>query len=432
MAAMAALRVLVVGKGGREHALCHAFRSDPDVGKVFCAPGNPGIAEDATCAHLPVKPPFSEIAAFAREKKIGLVVVGPEDPLALGIVDVLSAAGIPTFGPTQAAAQIESSKIFANGLMEELGIPSPAFKPLRDIAHARKFLEGVSFPCVLKADGLAAGKGVLILRDSSELEAALETFFTKKEFGEAGKKVLWEEYLAGEEASVLAFTDGKTVRPLLPAQDHKRIFNGDRGPNTGGMGAYAPAPVVNKAVLDVIVKEILQPVVKGMAERGTPYRGVLYAGLAIDARGPKVLEFNCRFGDPETQAILPLLKTPLSRIALACTNGTLAQVPVEFEAGSCVCVVLASAGYPGAYEKGTPIRGLADVPDGAVTIYHAGTAKKNRRWVTDGGRVLGVTAKGKDFAEARERAYAAIEKVSFPGMQYRKDIGAKARGRSKR
>jgi len=420
------MKILVVGGGGREHALVRKLKESPRVTEIFCAPGNAGIAAQAKCVGIPADA-VGELVAFARSERIDLTVVGPEVPLVAGIVDEFGRQGLRVFGPTRAAARLEGSKSFAKDLMRKYGIPTAASESFTDIAAALNYLEQVPVPVVIKADGLAAGKGVVIAQSRPEAAAAVEMMLGRKVFGAAGSKVVIEEYLEGEEVSVLALTDGETVVPLVSAQDHKRIFDGDQGPNTGGMGAYSPAPVYTPELAAEVCRTILVPTVAAMASEGCLYRGVLYAGLMVTAAGPRVLEFNARFGDPETQVILPRLASDLVEIMEAVIDGALARAELCWQEESAVCVVMAAGGYPGDYEKGKVISGLAEaacLP--GVSVLHAGTAMADNQVVTAGGRVLGVTALGGDIREAIDRAYAAAEKIRFDGAHYRRDIGHRA------
>jgi phosphoribosylamine--glycine ligase len=430
---MAGLRILVIGGGGREHALAWVLARSPGVAQVLVAPGNagttwPAAADRAPSESFPVADSDQpQLIALAQEQQIDLTVVGPEAPLASGVVDAFRERGLPIFGPSRAAAQLESSKAFAKSFMRDCGIPTADFVLFDQYEAARDYVEQQNRPLVIKADGLAAGKGVVVCDGPEAAEQALRRMLVEREFGDAGANVLVEQRLSGREVSVLAFSDGRSIALMPPARDHKRVCDGDRGPNTGGMGAYAPAPDLDAAQLDAIRRTILEPAVAGMAARGAPYVGVLYAGLMLTDNGPQTLEFNCRFGDPETQVILPLLKTPLDEVLLACVAGRLDQVEVRWRSGACAAVVLASAGYPGAYPKGLPIYGLNEVaaefaPDELV-VFHAGTAGPAERPVTSGGRVLAVSGLGKTLAEALARAYAGVEWISFEGMHYRRDIG---------
>lgn len=421
--------VLVVGSGGREHALVWKLAQSMRVNKLYCAPGNPGIGQIAECIDIKVDA-VEELVAFVEKNKVELTIVGPEAPLLAGLVDALDAKGFKAFGPTKAAAEIEGSKAFAKDLMRKYNIPTAQYSVFTDMHEALAYIEQKGAPIVVKADGLAAGKGVIVAMDKQTAIDAVKAIMGDKVFGSAGNQVVLEEYLEGEEASLLAFSDGVRVVPMLAAQDHKRIFDNDEGPNTGGMGTYAPAPVVTDAIRQQVIDEILQPTIMAMASEGRPYKGVLYAGLMITRQGPKTIEFNARFGDPETQVILPLLETDLVDICEAVVDGTLDQQMITWDEGAAVCVVMASAGYPGEYEKGKEIEGLAaaDDTDGVIT-FHAGTAKQDRKVVTAGGRVLGVTARGASIADAIMRAYQGVAKISFSGMQYRRDIGHRALNR---
>jgi phosphoribosylamine---glycine ligase len=419
------LKVLVVGGGGREHAIVRALGRSPRGPELLCAPGNAGIASDARCLDVAVGDTGSLVDASRREG-VGLVVVGPEAPLVAGLVDALEDAGIPAFGPSADAARIEGSKLHAKELMSEAGVPTASHVVLRNRDEALEHLSGASYPAVLKADGLAAGKGVIICASESEARDAVELFFVERRFGET--VVVLEEHLEGEELSLLALCDGENVLPLAPAQDYKRIWDGDRGPNTGGMGSYSPVPGFDPDRAEEIADFVHRPVVEALARRGTPYRGVLYAGLMITAGGPKVLEFNCRFGDPETQAVLPRLRSDLLELCLAAReHGGLAGVEANFADDWAITVVLASAGYPESSSKGDAIRGLDDVAgDTGVELTHAGTARRDGEIVTAGGRVLNVTGLGPTANDARQRAYDAAGKISFDGMQMRNDIAARA------
>jgi len=415
------VKVLVVGNGGREHALTWKLLQSQRIRQVICIPGNGGTATTERCQNLPLRvDDFEGIARFALVHNISLVVVGPELPLSLGITDYLQHQGLMVFGPNKEGAQIEASKYWAKNLMQSAGIPTPGYAVFTEVNAAIAYITAQGAPIVVKADGLAAGKGVTVAATVKEAQAAVESLF-KHGFS----TVVIEEYLTGQEVSVLALTDGASVRPLLPAQDHKRIGDGDTGENTGGMGAYAPAPLVTPTLMERIEQEILQPTVDALRQQGIDYRGVLYAGLMITPQGdPMVLEFNCRFGDPETQAILPLLETPLEDLLLACSQQRLDQLPpITWKPGAAVCVVAAAQGYPGSYQKGHLITGIEQAEKLGATVFCAGTQLKQPQLVTDGGRVLGVTATGETFDQAIARAYAAIDCIQFDGMYYRKDIG---------
>jgi phosphoribosylamine--glycine ligase len=420
------MKVLIVGGGGREHALAWKISQSPKVSKIYAAPGNAGIAGMAECVPVTAED-IPGLLSFAKGRKIDLTIVGPEGPLSRGIVDVFTKAGLRIFGPGGGAAEIEASKSFAKGLMKKYRIPSADYEVFTDRSAAEIYVRAKGAPIVVKADGLAAGKGVVVAETIDEAVAALDLIMTQRTFGAAGERVVVEECLKGEEASFMAFTDGRTVVPMASAQDHKRVFDGDKGPNTGGMGAYSPAPVVTKKLERQVMEEIMVPTVRAMEKEGRPYRGVLYAGLMIHDGVAKVLEFNARFGDPETQPVLARLDTDLIAIIEAILEGRLAQVEVKWKPDSAVCVVIASGGYPGGYEKGRPIAGLdRAAARESVLVFHAGTAMKNGKVVTDGGRVLGVTGVGPVVAAAIDNAYAAVRDISFEGAHYRKDIGARA------
>jgi phosphoribosylamine---glycine ligase len=419
------VRVLVVGNGGREHALVWKLLQSPQVQQVTCVPGNGGTATLERCHNLALSlTDFEGIGRFALVNNIALVVVGPEMPLAAGITDHLQQQGLTVFGPTQAGAQIESSKAWAKALMLEAGIPTAAAATFTAATAAKAYVQTQGAPIVVKADGLAAGKGVTVATTVEAAVAAIDQCF-QGEFGAAGQQVVIEACLTGQEVSILAVTDGLTIRPLLPAQDHKRIGEGDTGENTGGMGAYAPAPIVTPALMARIQAEILEPAIAMLRQRGIDYRGILYAGLMITPEGePQVIEFNCRFGDPETQAILPLLETPLEKLLLACAQQKLEAFPeIVWQSGASACVVLAAAGYPGKHAKGSAISGIRAAEDLGAIVFQAGTSFKHQQLLTDGGRVLGVTAVGEDFDQAIALAYTAIESIQFEGMYYRRDIG---------
>lgn len=422
------MRVLIIGSGGREHALAWKLGQSAKVEHVYCIPGNPGIAALAECVALPIDN-NETLAAFAIEHQVDLTVVGPEVPLANGIVDGFQEKGLRIFGPSQKAAQIESSKTFAKELMKKYHIPTAQFEVFTEAEQAKQYIQKQGAPIVVKADGLAAGKGVVVAMTLEEAFAAVDAMLCDQAFGQAGSQVVIEEFLAGEEASLLAFTDGKTIVPMVAAQDHKRVYDEDQGPNTGGMGAYAPAPVVTEELRQQVMKEIFQPVIAGMEKEGCPYCGCLYLGLIVTEKGPKVIEFNARFGDPETQVVLPLLQSDLVEIMEACIDGKLADMHIEWKKEAAVCVVLAAGGYPGTYASGDVIHGLAEAEAIGVQVFHAGTASKEGKIVTNGGRVLGVTATAKDIAAALDKAYQGIDNIQFDKMHYRKDIAYKAKNR---
>ena len=417
------MNVLVIGGGGREHALVWKLSKSPTVDKIYCAPGNGGIASEAICVSIDILD-FAGLIDFAKKNNIALTIVGPEVPLTEGIVDAFEKEGLAIFGPSKVAAELEGSKAFAKDFMKKYNIPTAEYETFVDAHKAKEYIKKLGAPCVVKADGLAAGKGVIIATTEAEAIQAIDEMMGDKKFGDAGSQVVIEEFLEGEEVSLLALTDGTTVVSMLPAQDHKRIFDNDQGPNTGGMGAYAPAPLCDAAMLKWVQENILQPTVDGMKKEGRLFKGVLYAGLMVTKKGPKVLEFNVRFGDPETQPILFLLENDLVAICNSVINETLDQIDLKWYQGYAVCVVIASAGYPDAYQKGKPIT-IGEVSE-LTKIFHAGTKIDNGQLVTSGGRVLGVTSKGETVVKAIENAYSSIDKVEFTGMQYRKDIGSRA------
>ncbi len=419
--------ILVVGSGGREHALCWKFAQSPRAGTIYCAPGNAGISRHAKC--VPIKADdLKGLADFAKQNQIDITIVGPEAPLADGIVDLFKKEGLTVFGPDQKAAEIEASKVFTKDLLTKYKIPTGKYKVFTDAEEAKSYVKNeTGVPVVIKADGLAAGKGVLLCFSLKEANKAIDLVLNEKAFGEAGNKLIVEEFLEGEEASFMAITDGKTVLPLATSQDHKAVFDGDKGPNTGGMGAYSPAPVVTPRLFEKVMDEIMRPTVEAMSNEGRTYRGVLYGGLIIKDGKPKVLEFNCRFGDPEAQPILMRMKTDLLDVVEAAIEGRLDQVELEWDPRAAVCVVLASDGYPGKYETGKVIEGLEKVQEMKdVMVFHAGTRLEGDQFVTAGGRVLGVTALGDTIASAIERAYEAVSEIKWDGMHYRRDIGQKA------
>ena len=416
------MKVMVIGGGGREHAIVKKLKGNRKITELYCLPGNGGIAKDAVC--VPVAATDLEgIVRFAGEKGIDYAVVTPDDPLALGAVDLLEAAGVPCFGPRKNAAIIEASKVFSKELMKRHGIPTARYERFDKADDALHYLKSASLPIVIKADGLALGKGVIIAQTSEEAEGAVRAMMEDKRFGKSGERIVIEEFLEGPEVSVLCFTDGKTLVPMVSSMDHKRAGEGDTGLNTGGMGTVAPNPYYTPEIADRCMREIFLPTIRAMAEEGRPFSGCLYFGLMLTVDGPKVIEYNCRFGDPETQVVLPLLKTDLFTVMQAVTEGTLADCPVEFEDGAAACVILASEGYPGAYGKGYPI----DIPDRLdAEVYVAGAKEKDGGLVTSGGRVLGVTAKAPTLGEALKKAYAAAEQIHFENVYYRRDIGKRA------
>ena len=420
------MKVLVVGGGGREHALVWKIVQSPEVTEVYCAPGNAGISEQATT--IPIKAnDLNGLLEFALKEKIDLTVVGPEDPLTKGIVDLFESKGLFIFGASREAAKIEGSKAFAKEMMKKYHIPTAFYEIFDNRDDAVKYIRKQGAPIVVKADGLAAGKGVIVCKTVEEAFQSVDKIMKERIFGEAGNRVVIEEYLVGEEASYIAFTDGKAILPLASSQDHKPIFEDDQGPNTGGMGAYSPAPVVTEEVHERIIEKILRPIIYGMGEEGRPYKGVLYAGLMILDGHPKALEFNARFGDPETQPVLMRMKGDIIPILEACMKGTLSHHRIEWDNRASLCVVMASKGYPGDYEKGKSIEGLKEVSRmEGVFVFHAGTALKDGQIITNGGRVLGVTGLGEDISRAIERTYRAVKKISWDGVHYRTDIGQKA------
>ena len=419
------MKVLVIGSGGREHALVWKISQSPMVDKIYCAPGNAGIAQLAECVAIKAED-LDGLLDFALQNEIGLTVVGPEVPLTMGVVDKFQEKGLKIFGPSGRAAEIEGSKTFAKDLMAKYGIPTAKYGAFTDAEKAKAFLAEVGLPCVVKADGLAAGKGVLICETKEEAETAVDDILVDNKFGNAGSRVVVEEFLTGQEVSMLAFSDGKTIVPMVSSQDHKRIWDGDKGLNTGGMGAYSPAPVYTPDVHEIVVPQVLEATIKAMEQEGRPFAGILYAGLMLTADGPKVLEFNARFGDPETQAVLPRLKSDLVEIFLAIIDGRLNEMNIEWYEEAAVCVVMASGGYPETSDKGRVITGMKEAEETGTIVFHAGTKEIDGNIVTNGGRVLAISALGKDIAEAIANAYKGVEKVKFENMQYRTDIGKKA------
>ena len=418
------MKVCVIGSGGREHALAWRLSISPSVTKVYAIPGSAAMSDCAELVGIDWQQ-SDHLISFLKENQVDLVVVGPEAPLVAGLADVLNKAGIPVFGPSKAAAQLEGSKVFAKDLMKKYNIPTAAYGVFHKVDEAKTFIAQTGAPIVVKADGLAAGKGVVVAMTVDEANAAVEDMLSGNRFGDAGSTVVIEEFMEGEEASLLAFVDGKTVVPMIASQDHKRIFDGDKGPNTGGMGTYAPAPVLTDALRDEAMKTILEPMVEAMEKEGMSYVGCLYAGLMITDEGPKVVEFNARFGDPETQVVLPLLDSDLGQIMMACATGTLTADMVKWKDSSAACVILASKGYPETSSKGDVISGDIKQYDTTI-VFHSGTKLVGENYVTNGGRVLGVVGLGKDLRTALDRAYGRIAHIDFEGMQYRTDIGAKA------
>ena len=422
------MKLLVVGGGGREHAIVKKLKESDLCSEILCAPGNGGIAADARCVPVAATDIDGQVE-LAKKEQVDYVVVAPDDPLALGLVDRLAEAGIPAFGPSAAAARIEASKVFSKNLMKKYGIPTAEYEVFDQPAKALDYIRAKGkYPVVIKADGLALGKGVLICESEEAAKEALHEMMEEKVFGASGSRVVVEEFLTGPEVSVLAFADGKTLKPMASSMDHKRALDGDKGLNTGGMGTVAPNPCYTAEAAAQCEKTIFAPTMAAMAAEGCPFKGCLYFGLMLTPNGPKVIEYNCRFGDPETQVVLPLLKSDLLRVMLACTEGKLSETPVEFSSESAACVILASGGYPGHYEKGKEISGLENgqLPGGEGVVYHAGTALKDARLVTSGGRVLGVTATAPDLKTALEKAYAAADNISFEGLHRRSDIGHRA------
>ncbi len=426
------MNILVIGSGGREHAFAWKLAQSPLCRTLYAVPGNPGMEPLAERHDMPLTDDFSALIRFAREKEIELTVVGPEAPLAAGVVDAMEAEGLRVFGPRQAAARLESSKTFAKRLMEKAGVPTARYAAFDDPDDAKAYLEKTGAPVVVKADGLAAGKGVAVCQTLDEARAAIDRSMTEKAFGEAGASVVIEEFLEGEEASFTVLCDGTTALPMASSQDHKPIYDGGKGPNTGGMGAYSPAPVVTPDIHEQVMERIVHPTLRAMAEAGTAYKGILYVGLMIGAEGPKVVEYNCRLGDPEAQVLLTRLSSDLVPLLNAGLDGSLSQQTAEWREETSVCVVIASGGYPGSYQTGYTVEGIekAESQTGAV-VFHAGTAWKDGVLTTNGGRVLGVTALGAGIQEAAERAYSAAEMIAFQNMYKRSDIGFRALARLK-
>jgi len=419
------MKVLVIGGGGREHAVCKKLSESKDVTQILCAPGNAGIAQVARCIPEVKATDVEGIVALAKNEKVDFVCVTPDDPLALGCVDRLEEEGIPAFGPTAYAAQMEASKIFSKNLMRKYGIPTAKCEIFTEMDKALAYLDTQEAPIVVKADGLALGKGVVVAATIEEAKNAVIEMMEGGKFGKSGARVLIEECMVGREVTVLCFCDGKTIRPMPASQDHKRVFDGDKGPNTGGMGAFAPSPLYTEEIAERTEKEILIPTLNAMNSEGFTFKGVLYVGLMLTKDGPKVVEYNARFGDPETQVVLPLLESDLFAIMRAVREGRLAETDIRWKKESAACIVLASGGYPGKYESGKLISGLEDAEAAGATVYHAGTKKTDAGYVTAGGRVLGVTALGDTLADAVHSAYAAAEKIHFEGAHMRRDIGSR-------
>lgn len=420
------MKVLVVGSGGREHAVIRKLAENPEIDRIFCAPGNGGISVQARLVEIKATD-VEGMVAFAKKEGIDFVVVTPDDPLVLGMADAMEEAGIPAFGPSKKAAQIEGSKVFAKNLMKKYGIPTAKYKVFDDPSKVIAYIERENqFPAVIKADGLALGKGVVIARNLAEAKEAVHSIMEDKIFGKSGNQVVVEEFLTGKEVSVLAFTDSHTISPMISSMDHKRVYDNDEGPNTGGMGTIAPSPYYTPEVAKRCMEEIFLPTMEAMKKEGRPFKGCLYFGLILTERGPKVIEYNCRFGDPETQVVLPLLKTDLFTIMRAVRDERLGEVDIQWSTGAAACVVLASGGYPKKYETGLPIEGL-DENGGhpGVIVYHAGTKKQDGRFLTAGGRVLGVTGLGETLPQALEKAYGAVRGITFKNAHYRTDIGKK-------
>ena len=423
------MKILVIGSGGREHAIVRKLKESPQVEALYCAPGNGGISRDAEC--FPANAMDKEgMLALAREKAVDLVFVAPDDPLAAGMVDTLEAAGFPCFGPNAKAAEIESSKVFSKNLMKQYHIPTAGYEVFSDPAAALEYIKAQgTYPAVIKADGLALGKGVIIAQNEEEAKAGLHSIMEDKIFGESGSQVVVEEFLTGPEVSVLAFTDGKTLRPMVSSMDHKRAYDGDKGPNTGGMGTISPNPFYTEEVARECMEKIFLPTINAMNAEGRPFKGCLYFGLMLTPQGPKVIEYNSRFGDPETQVVLPRLETDFAEIVKAVAEERLADLDIQWSQKASACVVMASGGYPGSYPKGLEIHGLDEHGQvEGVTVYHAGTKWEEGKFLTNGGRVLGITALGATLEEALDRAYAGVEKISFEGAMYRRDIGRTHRG----
>jgi len=416
------VKVLVVGSGGREHTLVWKIAQSPKVKEIYCAPGNAGIKNLATCVNISADD-IKGLADFAEEKRIDLTIVGPEGPLVEGIVDEFETRGLDIFGPSKAAAQIEGSKVFSKNLMKKYDIPTADYQVFDKFEDAITYIDTVDVPLVVKAEGLAAGKGVIIAKDRDEAKAAVKDIMINKTFGDSGARIVIEEFLEGPEVTILAVSDGRIAVPMVSSRDHKPIFDGNKGPNTGGMGAVSPAPAYGLELAEVVDKNIIQRTIDAMANEGIPFKGILYTGLMLTKTGPKVLEYNCRFGDPETQVVIPRLKTDLIDIVDAVINNNLSNIKIEWKDETAVCVVMSSGGYPGVYEKGKIINGINEAESLDTVVFHAGTELYNNKIVTAGGRVLGVTALGEDIRDARKKVYEAVSKIHFDSAYYRKDIG---------
>ena len=426
------MKILIIGSGGREHALAWKLKQSKKVQKVYCAPGNAGMMRIAKCVNIKATD-IAHLTDFATSSKINMTVVGPEQPLAMGLVDEFKRRRLKVFGPEKLAAQLESSKVFAKRFMQKYHIPTAAFKVFDNLTEAVGFCKGIDFPTVIKVDGLAAGKGVMIARNLDEASLCLEQIFTQKKFGEAGIQVVIESCLEGQEVSVMIITDGKTYVPFLPSQDHKQVFEGDKGPNTGGMGAICPVDFITERVMDQINQFVLEPTIAGLRKENIPYRGVIYAGLMLTESGPKVLEYNCRFGDPETQAVLPMLKSDLLEVMRAVVDGRLDKArKLDWRKGSAACVIVASKGYPGQYKSGQRITGLQNIREDGAYIFHSGTRKDNNQWVTTGGRVLGVMGMDGNLKDALSKAYRIVKRIRFDGAYHRRDIGFRVLGTPKK
>jgi phosphoribosylamine--glycine ligase len=416
------VKVLVVGSGGREHTLVWKIAQSPKVKEIYCAPGNAGIKNLATCVNISADD-IKGLADFAEEKRIDLTIVGPEGPLVEGIVDEFETRGLDIFGPSKAAAQIEGSKVFSKNLMKKYDIPTADYQVFDKFEDAITYIDTVDVPLVVKAEGLAAGKGVIIAKDRDEAKAAVKDIMINKTFGDSGARIVIEEFLEGPEVTILAVSDGRIAVPMVSSRDHKPIFDGNKGPNTGGMGAVSPAPAYGLELAEVVDKNIIQRTIDAMANEGIPFKGILYTGLMLTKTGPKVLEYNCRFGDPETQVVIPRLKTDLIDIVDAVINNNLSNIKIEWKDETAVCVVMSSGGYPGVYEKGKIINGINEAESLDTVVFHAGTELYNNKIVTASGRVLGVTALGEDIRDARKKVYEAVSKIHFDSAYYRKDIG---------